>query len=92
MNSVEYEKIKKEYKALKSILDDKSISVKDYNRLKLELYLLESKLVDAYKKDITKDEEGEKYKELFLDAFTYSIINESMWNQIIDLALEYELD
>lgn len=92
MNSVEYEKLKKQYIALKSILDGENISIKDYNKLKLELYLLESKLIDAYKNEILKEEGGEKYKDLFLDAFTYSIVNESMWNQIVDLALDYELD
>jgi hypothetical protein len=91
MNSVEYEKTKKEYIALKSILNDENISVKDYNKLKLDLYLLESKLVDAYRNEILKEEGGEKYKDLFLNAYSMSIIDESMWNQIIDLALDYEL-
>lgn len=92
MNSVEYEKLKKEYIALKSIINDENISVKDHNKLKLDLYLLESKLIDAYKNEILKEEGGEKYKDLFIDAFTFSIVNDSMWNQIVDLALDYELD
>ena len=92
MNNIEYEKLKKQYLALKSILNDENMSIKEYNKLNLELYLLESKLIDAYANDITKDDGGEKYKDLFINAYSMSIIDSSMWNQIVDLALNYELD